>query len=57
MASASDTLSYSEPGYTRSVDRAKFPFYLPNIDAKLIPEVRNNALGCPEIGGDGLSMS
>ncbi|KAM0125467.1 hypothetical protein ACHAO1_010604 [Botrytis cinerea] len=40
MASASDTLSYSEPGYTRSVDRAKFPFYLPNIDAKLIPETK-----------------
>ncbi|KAF7907843.1 hypothetical protein EAE99_011913 [Botrytis elliptica] len=38
MASASDTLKYSEPGYARSVDRAKFPFYLPNIDAKLIPE-------------------
>ncbi|KAF7916440.1 uncharacterized protein EAE98_010739 [Botrytis deweyae] len=40
MASASDTLKYSEPGYARSVDRAKFPFYLPNIDAKLIPETR-----------------
>ncbi|KAF5875633.1 putative methyltransferase domain-containing protein [Botrytis fragariae] len=40
MASASDILSYLEPGYLRSVDRAKFSFYLPNIDAKLIPETR-----------------
>jgi hypothetical protein len=31
--------SYSEPEYIKSVDRAKHPFYHPNIDAKLVPEV------------------
>jgi len=31
---------YSEPVYTKSVDRAKFPFYNPNIEKKLVPETR-----------------
>jgi hypothetical protein len=40
MSSQNETPKYSEPAYTKSVDRAKFPFYIPDIDKKLVPEVR-----------------
>ncbi|KAF4626047.1 hypothetical protein G7Y89_g12114 [Cudoniella acicularis] len=42
MSSQQDIPEYSEPPYTRSepVDRAKFPFYQPNINKKLVPETR-----------------
>lgn len=39
MSSQKDNPEYSEPAYAKSVDRAKFPFYQPNIDKKLVPEV------------------
>lgn len=40
MPSEIENQEYSEPAYTKSVDRAKFPFYHPNIDEKLVPETR-----------------
>jgi len=32
--------THSEPEYTKSAEREKFPFYRPNIDEKLVPETR-----------------
>ncbi|QSZ35668.1 hypothetical protein DSL72_006790 [Monilinia vaccinii-corymbosi] len=40
MSSEKGSAEYSEPAYTKSVDRAKYPFYQPNIDQKLVPETR-----------------
>ncbi|PQE16353.1 methyltransferase domain-containing protein [Rutstroemia sp. NJR-2017a WRK4] len=40
MSSQENKPAYSEPSYTKSVDRAKFPFYIPNIEKKLVPETR-----------------
>lgn len=31
--------AYSEPPYTKIIDKAKFPFYQTNIEKKLVPEV------------------
>ncbi len=39
MASQKPGTDYSEPEYIKSKDRAEAPFYHPNIDHKLIPEV------------------
>ncbi|EPE28840.1 S-adenosyl-L-methionine-dependent methyltransferase [Glarea lozoyensis ATCC 20868] len=38
--SAQDKPQYSEPVYTTAVDRARYPFYIPNIEKKLVPETR-----------------
>lgn len=32
--------NYSEPQYAKSQDKAKAPFYHPNIERRLVPEVR-----------------
>jgi hypothetical protein len=38
MSSQNNASEYSELVYTKAVDRAKYPFYKPNIDKKLVPE-------------------
>jgi hypothetical protein len=40
MSAQRENPVYSEPAYTKAVDRALYPFFTPNIDKKLVPEVK-----------------
>ncbi|KAH8651958.1 hypothetical protein BGZ60DRAFT_520072 [Tricladium varicosporioides] len=40
MSAQQDYSEYSEPAYTKAVDRTCYPFYVSNIENKLVPETR-----------------
>lgn len=39
MSDAKSNTDYSEPEYARSQERSKVPYYRPNIEHRLVPEV------------------
>lgn len=39
MSDAKSNTDYSEPEYAKSQERSKVPYYRPNIEHRLVPEV------------------